>query len=83
MSKRARWNGSQPVEVYPPGDVDAFNRHETLDVVEPGAYLSGDVNQEVHKQLAEGDPRWSLVEYNPPGSKQSGGDKSADKAEEK
>jgi hypothetical protein len=69
MSKRARWDGVEPIPVYPPGDVEAFHRRETLDVVEPGKYLSGDVPQRIHEELAAGDPRWTLVEYNPPGSK--------------
>jgi hypothetical protein len=37
MSKRARWDGVEPIPVYPPGDVEAFHRRETLDVVEPRA----------------------------------------------
>jgi hypothetical protein len=75
MSKRARNDGPEPVAVYPPGDVDAFNRQEPLDVVEPGKYLSADVPQAIHKELGERDG-WTLVDYTPPGAKQD-----SDKAE--
>lgn len=80
MSKRARNDGTETRYVFPPGDVDAFNRNEPLDIVEPGKYLSGDVPQAIHEQIAT-DPSWTLVDYTPPGSKQ--GKSTANQAEEK
>jgi hypothetical protein len=73
MSKRARNDATDARAVFPAGDVDAFNRNEPLDVVEPGHYLSGDVPQKVHEELAASpDGGWTLIDYTPPGAKQQG-----------
>jgi hypothetical protein len=68
MSKRARNDTGAPVAVYPAGDVDAYNRRQPLDVVEPGKYLSGSLPQKLHEEIGSGDG-WTLVDYSPPGSK--------------
>jgi hypothetical protein len=68
MSKRARNDGLDTARIYPAGDIDAFHRRQPLDEVEPGHYLSGDLPQELHKEIGARDG-WSLVDYSPPGSK--------------
>lgn len=65
MSKRARWDGAEPVHVFDPqGSVyDA-----PIATVEPGHYLPEDVPARIRDELVARDT-WTEVDYTPPGGK--------------
>lgn len=73
MSKRARWNGSEPIRVFDP---EASVYDPPIDEVVPGGLLSADAPARIRDELLQRDD-WSEVNQ----SEQSSS-KSSDKAEE-
>ena len=69
MSKRARNDGAEPRPVFDSQD-DRGVYAQPVDVVDPGKYLTADAPQRLHEEIGRMDG-WSLVDYTPPGGKDS------------